>query len=153
MSDCNLPVVLETPTFRVAPCLDCDVPGYIVVEPRITGNLISELPDLAKQELGPLLGRLETAVLETTGAEHVYVLRFSEGLGTVHFHIFPRTKELGSLWSQLSADHSKEGINGPLLFSWARIKYHVDHPDQLSSVTLATAREISCRLKSAGESG
>jgi hypothetical protein len=80
---CDVPVVLETPTFRVAPCLDCDIPGYLVVMPRITASLICELPDLAKHELGPLLGRLESAVLAATGAQHVYVLRFSEGLGTM----------------------------------------------------------------------
>jgi hypothetical protein len=94
---CNVPVVLETPTFHVAPCLDCDIAAYLVVIPRITASLICELPDLAKHELGPLLGRLESAVLAATGAEHVYVLRFSEA----RHHAFPHVSKNQRAWPTL----------------------------------------------------
>jgi len=142
------PNILETATYRVTFCHDCDVPGYLIVEPMHASYRISELSVTTRNDLGSLLGQVEAAVLAETGAEHVYVLRFSEGMDAVHFHVFPRTRELARLWRESMADGSDgEGINGPLLFAWARIRYYVNHPDRLSARTLSTATRIASRLR------
>lgn len=139
----RLPNVFETPFFTAAPCLDCDVPGYLVLQPKETEPNLHELSLATQRELGPALGSLENSIRLVTKAEHVYVLRFSEGLSSVHFHIFPRTQEMAQQWNIENPSLAKNGINGPLLFAWARIKHHVDNPLSVSTQTRLTAAEIA----------
>src|SRR5271168_3429222 len=92
------PLVLNLDDFIAAPCIDCDVPGYFVLQPRQSATVFEQLSIEARQKLGPAIARLEAVIRAATQAEHIYILRFSEGLASVHFHLFPRTAELASLW-------------------------------------------------------
>jgi diadenosine tetraphosphate (Ap4A) HIT family hydrolase len=136
-----LPIVLQNKSFTVSPCIDCDVPGYLVLVARDEQAALSRLSDETLAQLGPTLGRLEAAVQKVADAEHVYILRFSEGLSSVHFHIFPRTRKLAEQWLA-SAKPPDKNLNGPHIFAWARIRYHVDKPEQLSARTLEVATLI-----------
>lgn len=141
-----LPHVLETPRFSVTPCYDCDVPGYLIVQPRQSSGTLIGLEQQTQHDLGQILARVEAAVLHVTDAERVYILRFSEGLASVHFHIFPRSREIAKDWIAAQPEAAADGINGPLLFAWARIRHHVDMPTKLSKTTLATAVKINAEL-------
>jgi diadenosine tetraphosphate (Ap4A) HIT family hydrolase len=136
-----LGIVLQTDTFTASPCLDCDLPGYLVLVANEDQNAVSSLSPHAQAELGPTMGRLESAIKQVTRAEHIYVLRFSEGLSSVHFHFFPRTSQLAEQWLS-SATPPERDLNGPHIFAWARIRYHVDAPEHLSANTLETAKSI-----------
>jgi diadenosine tetraphosphate (Ap4A) HIT family hydrolase len=134
-------VVLQTDTFTVSPCLDCDLPGYLVLVANENQTAVSRLSARAQAELGPTIGQLESAIKQVTGAEHIYVLRFSEGLASVHFHFFPRTTQLAEQWLSSATPRDRD-LNGPHIFAWARIRYHVDTPEHLSPNTLEIAESI-----------
>ena len=145
----TLPKVLKTNLFVATPCEDCDIPGYLVLQPQESRGAFEGLPKIAQEQLGSVLGQLEAAVSHATAAQHVYILRFSEGLPSVHFHIFPRTDKLANLWIQENPTMAHDGINGPLLFAWARIRYHVASPERLSRETLELAAQLRQTLSAA----
>jgi hypothetical protein len=95
-----------------------------------------------------VLGLLEFAISKVTSAPHVYLARFSEASAAVHFHLFPRTDALGADFLRENPAVT-DGVNGPLLFDWARRKYHVDDPAKLSQVTISTADKIRTVCESA----
>jgi len=138
--------VLEEKDFIVVPCRDCDVPGYLILIPRAETAMIKNLSPASQAGLGAILGKVESAVKLATNADRIYILRFSEALESVHFHIFPRTGELAAQFRQ-ETKTVESGINGPLLFAWARKKFFVSDPKLLSAKTLATAAQISSILK------
>lgn len=136
------PVVLESGALLAEPCVDCDVAGYIVLRARESYHMLHEAPVELQSELGVTLSRLEVAILKVVKAEHVYIVRFSEAMAALHFHLFPRTHELAEQYLR-EAPGVDAGINGPLLFDWARRKYRVE---SLSDSTIATARQIRIAL-------
>jgi diadenosine tetraphosphate (Ap4A) HIT family hydrolase len=148
MACVTLSPVLKTDRFNVTPCIDCDVPGYLIIEPRESSSGLLGLELETQRELGTTLAKLETALIKVTGAERVYLLRFSEGLASIHFHVFPRSFEMAESWKAEQPQASTLGINGPLLFAWARIRYHVDSPSRLSQTTLDIAARVRKELDS-----
>lgn len=138
----TLAPVLDTAQFSVVPCRDCDVPGYLILIPKFSGAKIKDLPVDVQMAFGPAIGNVESAIRQVTQAERVYIMRFSEAMESVHFHLFPRTADMASKF--LSENKTgDDGINGPLLFAWARKKYFVKTPDLLSENTLQTATKIA----------
>jgi len=92
-------------------------------------------------EFAPLVAALESQIIEKTQAEHVYLLRFSEGLGAVHFHVFPRTAALAAEWLRSHRDVPK-GIVGEDLFSWARRTKKLASGHALSEHVIIIADEM-----------
>jgi len=144
--------LISTPWFTAQPCRDCDIPGYFVLQPRAHATRLSELSLPARETLGIVLGELEEAIQSVTGAEHVYTLRFSEGLSAVHFHLFPPTRKMASEWLAVSQSTDVD-IIGPTLFAWARVRFWVNGPDLLSRETLRTAELIGEAFESRTEQG
>jgi diadenosine tetraphosphate (Ap4A) HIT family hydrolase len=140
-----LPTILSTANFIASPCMDCDLPGYLVLVSHESKNALSQLSTAALAELGPTIARLESAIVQVSGAEHVYVVRFSEGLAAIHFHLFPRTRQLATQWLA-SAKPPDGNLNGPYIFAWARIRYHVEDTGTLSPSTLKAAEQIRSLL-------
>ena len=99
-----------------------------------------QIPVRHQRELGPVLAQLEVAITASTTAEHVYIARFSEGLLSVHFHLFPRSRDIAAEFAK--ENPVEAGVNGPLLFSWARRQCYVATPDMLSRGTIAKAVRI-----------
>src|SRR6185437_8076400 len=137
--------VYRSNNFVGAQCADCDVPGYIVLRAEPSAEIIGKLSNSAKNELGNALATLEMAIRETTSVEHVYALRFSEALGDVHFHLFPRSAALADEFLRETRD-TDDGINGPLLFAWARKKFYKSYHGNFSDQTLAVAFKIQRAL-------
>ena len=144
----DLPTVLASEHLIAAPCIDTDVPGYLVLRSSVAYQHIFDAPLAFQSDLGVMLAKLESATISVTGAQHVYIARFSEASATVHFHLFPRTAAIGAQFLRENPEVT-DGVNGPLLFDWARRKYHVEKPDQLSAHTLAIAEQIrrTCQAK------
>ena len=139
------PTVLVSEFWIAAPCLDTDVPGYLVLRTRTIYRNLAETPLQLQSELGVILGKLESAIGKITGAQHVYVARFAEASASLHFHLFPRTAPLASEF--LKENPLMNGdINGPLLFDWARRKHHVGQPALLSRQTISVAKKIRAAL-------
>lgn len=142
VNEVKLPTVFTSEDLIAAPCIDTDVPGYLVLRATTQHKHLYETTAGFQRELGVVLGRLELCISSVTEAQHVYIARFSEASSSVHFHLFPRT-------AKLATDFLREnptiidGVNGPLLFDWARRKYHVDDPEKLSAATISTAQRIA----------
>jgi hypothetical protein len=136
--------VIQSDVFVAAPCIDCDVRGYLVLRALVPYEHLFSAPLEFQTQLGIILAKLEAAILSVIRAEHVYIVRFSEALPSVHFHLFPRTDELAGAFLQENLD--VKTVNGPLLFDWARRKYHVDTPEALSASTISAAERIRAAL-------
>ena len=130
-------------------CVDTDIPGYIILRPQLQASQFSLLGARCLAELGEAISVLEAAIIEQAGAEHVYVLRFSEALSSVHFHMLPRTAALRLEFSA-NAGSKGEGVDGPLLYSWARRRFAVPGPQHLSPRTLEVARQIRLAVEAQG---
>lgn len=138
--------LLQTDLFVAGQCIDCDVAGYVVLRSQHPFRHLFEAPSEFQIQLGPMLARLEAVIIEVTGADHVYLARFSEAMASVHFHLFPRTPVLGQQFID-EARNQEHGVNGPLLFDWARRKYHIDEPSQFSASTLKASDQIRGLLR------
>jgi diadenosine tetraphosphate (Ap4A) HIT family hydrolase len=145
----DLPIVLKTNWFYVTPCRDCDIKGYLILRPILDVSCIRDLPIAAQNELGVIMARLEHAIQTVTGAERVYIIRFSESTSIIHFHIFPRTKKLAQEWICSEKGQLDQTINGELLFAWARINKRVKNSSALSLSTLEIAEQIMATLAQA----
>src|SRR6267142_6076278 len=86
--------VLESKHFVAAPCEDCDLAGHLVLRARAPGDRLGDIPEEGLRELGGVVAALENAVHAVIKSERLYVVRFSEKLARVHFHLFPRTTRL-----------------------------------------------------------
>jgi diadenosine tetraphosphate (Ap4A) HIT family hydrolase len=141
----SLAPVFRNAHFQAVPCRDCDVPGYLILLPLTPADRFNDLGAPALAVLGPTFAALEGALIDIIGCERVYFLRLSEGLNSVHFHVFPRTAELAVRF-HMEMTPKDADINGELLFYWARKMFKVDSPAALSPATLVTAKEIERRL-------
>lgn len=122
-------------------CGDCDVPGYLVLCSRRPATSLTDLTGDGREELGVTLDLLERAVSSIIKPDRIYMLRFSEALDTLHFHIFPRTAELGARFALENAG-DELALNGPAVFMWARRTFAVADGAKLSRQTIETGEEI-----------
>jgi diadenosine tetraphosphate (Ap4A) HIT family hydrolase len=139
--------VLASTDYVAASCIDTDFPGYLVLRSIAAPRHLYEGSLKSQMEIGVMLARLESAILKVTKAEHVYIARFSEAVQFMHFHLFPRTPAIAAEFLLENPD-AQYGVNGPLLFDWARRKYHVNAPNELSATTISAAKEIRTALRS-----
>lgn len=135
--------IFESEWFTAEPGPNCDVPGYVVLTARMPYEHLHIAPEEFQTQLGVTLARIEAAIFACVPAERVYVLRYSEILRTVHFHLFPRTGPMaeGFLGGPVTP---ADAIDGPALFHWARGAYRCEH---LSQATLDAAEHIRLTLK------
>jgi diadenosine tetraphosphate (Ap4A) HIT family hydrolase len=139
--------VYQSAHFQAVPCRDCNVPGYLILLPRSPSSRFSELGGAALAALGPTIATLEDAVLNVTECERIYLLRLSEGTKSIHFHVFPRTSEMAVQFRK-EMKFNEAGLNGELLFYWARQHFKVASPAELSTTTLAVAERLRRSLGS-----
>jgi diadenosine tetraphosphate (Ap4A) HIT family hydrolase len=83
---------------------------------------MSEFSKEEQLSLGMVLSEVTRAVEKHTRAERVYSIMFAEGTPVVHFHIFPRTKELSE--NMREEKPSSPGAGWPAV-SWVKEKYKV----------------------------
>jgi hypothetical protein len=137
--------VFETEASVATPCIDTDVPGYLILRPTVAATRLDQASGFAA-ELGQTLGWLEAAIIRTTAASRVYVLRFSEAEPALHFHLFPRTAALAAAYARVFGRLPGQVI-GPELFEWARQTYHTPDAGSMSQATRDVAGAIRVYLR------
>ena len=108
--------------FIVEHSYSCALPGYLIVSPTIEVTSINELPDTTQVLLGPTLASATDVVNYTVNPIKIYCAQFGEEDTHLHFHIFPRTREITTEFLAEFPGQS-ELIYGPIFLDWARSKY------------------------------
>ena len=80
---------------------------------------MAELGAAEHRRVGVMLAAATAALEEVLGAERVYTLSFCEVDRRLHFHIFPRTRELLAAYQHDTGTEAEE-VDGPRLFEWTR---------------------------------
>jgi diadenosine tetraphosphate (Ap4A) HIT family hydrolase len=135
--------------FEMAHCLNCAVPGYLVVSPRVRTLSLSDLPLTEQQELGPALTAATSLIEEAVAPIKIYCAQFAEATPNLHFHEFPRTHALTSEFLR-SFPEQGELIHGPILLDWARDRYAASEVEVWGAVssTVSYLRKAFSRITS-----
>ena len=130
-------VLLENDHFRIEHAFYYRVAGFLFVLPKQPVHSLSEMSAPALELLGPTLSLASRAVEKLIRPINVYITKFGESDGSVHFHIFPRTIQLTDQY--LSETDSSGSIDGPLFMSWANNRFignteHGNIPDTIKAL-------------------
>ena len=104
--------------FRIEPCASCPIPGYFIISPRVPVASLSELLPDTQATLGATLAATTRAIEAVVHSRRVYCALFAEEMHSIHFHLFPRSDWLLSLYSHAHPEDTQ--ISGPRLMDWAR---------------------------------
>ncbi len=107
--------------FRIEPCSSCPIAGYLIVSPRVQVSSLAELSPDAQNALGVTLAAVTRAIESVVRRRRVYCALFAEEMGSVHFHLFPRTDWLLSTYSRAHPEDTE--VSGPRLLDWARCTF------------------------------
>lgn len=99
------------------------IPGYTIVYLKGGATSMDQLNEAAQLSLIKTLANLQAAMRCTIKPERIYTLSIGELLPTLHFHLFPRTKDLLDDYRTKLSLPNDAPINGVQLFDWARIEY------------------------------
>lgn len=114
-------MIYKNQNFNVTFSKDIFLPGYVIIEPN---RKVYSLADFTIEEqiaFGGTVSIVQQIIKDIIAPERIYLLTFCELKPELHFHIFPRIRELGE---QYKAIHNVEKIAGPLLFDWALKEYN-----------------------------
>jgi diadenosine tetraphosphate (Ap4A) HIT family hydrolase len=145
----NKEEIMDSTTFQVYSgkhyviehCRDCPIPGYLIVRPVSKARNLEDLDAKALTALGRILARAVSVVREVVQPLKVYCVQFGEGDSHIHFHIFPRTKEMTEEY--LRENPGKEDlINGPILFDWCRKRIKKPEDPKYLRVIIEKIREL-----------
>jgi len=126
--------------FRIEPCSNCPIGGYLIVSPRVPVSSLSQLSSEAQASLGSTLAAVTRAIEVVVRPKRVYCLLFAEETPSVHFHLFPRADWL---LSQYARCHPADGqISGPRLLDWARQTFRSPVSADYHQTTQAILRAI-----------
>lgn len=83
-------VVYETDFWLLNHRMDSALPGYLMLGSKLPIYDLSELPDGALRELGPLLSESQKALRTTLRPVRIYIGRYGHSPGyPIHFHMIP----------------------------------------------------------------
>lgn len=138
----NKLAIKKTKFFIVEQCRTCDIPGYLIVSALSEVQFLASLPTNAAAELGILLADVERAISEIVKPENIYVAKFGEERRLLHFHVFPRIKEM-TLKFISSQQQPSEVLCGPVMLNWARDFYKLSTSESHSIETLNVLKSLS----------
>ena len=127
------PIITETDIYRIEHASRCTIPGYLIIFVKPPANTLKDLDSAAQQQLTKAISNTIKIVEQIVKPERIYTLSFGEQTPRLHFHIFPRTK-------QMLADFNREFnrdldyADGAEMFNWARQYYQQPTTDYLSAV-------------------
>lgn len=82
--------VSETDGWLVNHRMNSALPGYLMISSKTDTNDLSELPEAALRELGPLLAAVQRLLSRELKAQRVYIGRYGHSPGyPIHFHVIP----------------------------------------------------------------
>jgi diadenosine tetraphosphate (Ap4A) HIT family hydrolase len=83
-------LICETSFWLVNHRTDSALPGYLMLGSKLPVRDLSQLPQEALRELGPLLSEAEKALQTTLKPNRVYIGRYGHSPGyPIHFHLIP----------------------------------------------------------------
>lgn len=119
--------------FRVSHCVDCLLPGYLLVSPIEPVSSLAALDRRAQAELGSVLATATEAIRSVVAPPKIYCAQFGEENPQLHFHLFPRTEAVTAEY--LRAFPAQQNlIHGPVLLDWARSRYRAAEPEVWAAV-------------------
>ena len=68
--------------------------GWLILEPRRHVEHLAELTEAEAAALGPMIGRVSSAVMRALQAEKVYACSFGEVVRHVHWYLIPRYADM-----------------------------------------------------------
>ncbi|PUA82326.1 hypothetical protein [Nocardioides currus] len=89
------PAVWGDEHFTLHPPRTCSLPGTLWLASRDHVDSFRDLSSAAAAGFGPLVARVETAMLEDPGVGRVHVYRWGDG--AAHFHVWMMPRPLGML--------------------------------------------------------
>jgi diadenosine tetraphosphate (Ap4A) HIT family hydrolase len=113
--------LFRTAHFTVAHGASPTVPGYLIVTTRGGEKSLSAMKPESLVDLGTVLSKATRLIEETVKPERVYCARFGEEVETLHFHLFPRTREMMEAYRKTGGP-----LSAPLIFEWCRKNLGVD---------------------------
>lgn len=127
--------------FVIEQCRDCAIPGYLIVRSLEQVVNVSGLSGPAAASLGTTLALAVSAVGQVIEPLKIYCAQFGEETSRLHFHVFPRTKDVTNEYLR---ERPEEGalIHGPVLFDWARSRFGNRQMTQEGKVLIERIREV-----------
>jgi diadenosine tetraphosphate (Ap4A) HIT family hydrolase len=136
--------------YTIDQCHDCPVPGYLVITPVSQAQSIEKLSAEEQIALGEILARAVWAIRQVVEPVKIYCAHFGEKNGPLHFHIFPRTREITRQYLEENPSERNKTIDGPRLLAWARRRILVYEDRWRMEATIDELRE-AIRRKGQGE--
>ncbi len=82
--------IAETNGWLVNHRMNSALPGYLMIASKKSSSDLSDLDEMALQELGPLLALAQSALKRKLSAQRVYIGRYGHTPGyPIHFHVIP----------------------------------------------------------------
>ena len=106
--------------YKIEHCYSVAVSGYLIVTPNYKTNSLTELPVQYQDRLGSQLSLAVKIVDQVINPQKIYCARFGEETNHIHFHVFPRTRELTKEYL-IKYPEQEDLIHGPIMLEWARI--------------------------------
>lgn len=100
------------------------IPGYMIIFLKADITSVDQLDQAARLSLIDTIALLQAAIKEVINPERIYTLSIGEIQPRLHFHIFPRTKQLLADYQLKLALEKDQPVSGMHLFEWARQEYH-----------------------------
>jgi diadenosine tetraphosphate (Ap4A) HIT family hydrolase len=83
-------LISEYHHWRLNHRIDSALPGYLMLASKLPVDDLSQLPDIALTELGPLLAKAQTTLRTKLKPMRVYIGRYGHSPGyPIHFHLIP----------------------------------------------------------------
>lgn len=118
--------------WRLTPYLPTQVRGIVLLETRDHHDSFADLPPSLLDQLGPMVARVERALIDLGDVARVHVNRWGDG--GAHFHVWFMPRPLGRLQ-----------LRGFMLPMWLDVL-----PDVDETIALSAAREIARTLAESG---
>lgn len=101
---------------RIQHARDVLLPGYLFVESLDDDAALWERDATFRHELADAVAVAEGLVARLVAPQRIYVLRFGESGGRMHFHIIPRTQSVLAGYLSMVADSAP--YNGAKIAAW-----------------------------------
>ena len=117
--------IAQNQYFFIEQCRSCALPGYLILSPAAPVSSLTHLGADAQRQLGPSLSAAVALIQSALSPVKVYCAQFGEAADVLHFHLFPRTRDLTRTFCEMFPDQAAL-IHGPVLLDWARDHYAAD---------------------------
>lgn len=143
MQPTTIPAIIkENDYYRIEHAQPCTIPGYLIIFVKPTANHLGELAPAIQQAVCQAISSSLTIVKSIIQPERIYTLSFGEQTPQLHFHIFPRTRQMLNDYNQALQQHN-DYADGATMFNWAR-----KHYQQTSQTDQTLAAAITAAFKS-----